>query len=164
MAMENVLHCALEMGAGRVDVTYGLGFGLVPGFTPTLIPMSMLLSLASPTPAPYQCQLHMHKEFRSYAKANTAGTAAFDAHPDANVFLRLIQFMLLRLRHQLGERHRLALLHIHALTYIHVDALSSPTHSHIWTQSPFLFLQHPLCVLVFRLRLLAGNSMFGFHR
>jgi hypothetical protein len=140
MAMDNVLHCALEAGAGGVDMTYGLGFGLVPGFTPTPIPLSMLLSLASPAPAPYQSQLHMHKEFRSYAKANTATVAAFYAHPDANAFLRLIQFMLLRLRHQLGEPHRLALLHIQALAHIHVDALSSPTHGHIWIQSPFLFL------------------------
>jgi hypothetical protein len=141
MAMENVLHCALEVGAGRVDMTYGLGFGLVPRFTPTPIPLSMLLSLASPAPAPYRSQLDMHKEFRSYAKANTAKTvAAFYAHPDANAFLRLIQFMFLRLGHQLGEPHRLALLHIHALAHIHVGALSSPTHSHIWTQSPFLVL------------------------
>ena len=57
--MESVLHYAQEVGAGRVDVTYGLGFGLVPGFTLMPILCLLLLSLAS---LPYQSQPHMHKE------------------------------------------------------------------------------------------------------
>jgi hypothetical protein len=44
---------------------------------------------------------HMRKESRFYAKANTAAAAAFHAHPNANLFLRLLQFMHLQLRHQL---------------------------------------------------------------
>ena len=106
MGMENDLHCGLEVGAGRVSVTYGLRFGFVPGFTPTPIPMSTPLPLAAPAPGPCQCQphekhVHMHKESRSYAEANMAASAAFYSYPDANVFLRLLQFMPLQLRHQL---------------------------------------------------------------
>ena len=69
MEMENVLDCSLEVGAGRVGVTYGLGF------------------------EPHE--KHMHEESRSCAKASTAAVAAFYTHPDTNVFLRLLQFLLL---------------------------------------------------------------------
>jgi hypothetical protein len=72
--MENALDCGLEAGAGRLGVTYGLGF------------------------EPHK--KHMHKESCSYAKASTAAAAAFYTHPDANLFLRLLQFMHLQLRHQ----------------------------------------------------------------
>ena len=69
--MENVLDYGLETGAGRVGVTYGLGF------------------------EPHE--KHMHKEARPYAKASTAAAAAFYTHPDANDFRRLIQFMFFQL-------------------------------------------------------------------
>ena len=49
--MENVLDYGLETGAGRVGVTYGLGF------------------------EPHE--KHMYKEARSFAKASTAAAAAF---------------------------------------------------------------------------------------
>jgi hypothetical protein len=75
VATENVLDCGLDVGEGRVGATYGLGF------------------------EPHE--KHVHKESRSYAKASTAAGAAFYTHPNANVFLRLIQFMHLQLRHQL---------------------------------------------------------------
>jgi hypothetical protein len=73
--MEKALNCGLEAGAGRVGVTYGLGFE--------------------------SHEKHMHKESRSYAKANTAVVAVFYTHPNANLFLRLLQFMHIQLRHQL---------------------------------------------------------------
>lgn len=69
MKMESVLNCGLEVGAGRVGVTYGLGF------------------------EPHE--KYMHKESRSYAKPNTTAAAVFYTHPDANVFLRLLQLLLL---------------------------------------------------------------------
>lgn len=75
VVMENILDCGMEVRKGRVGVIYGRGF------------------------KPHE--KHMHKESRSYAKANTAAAAAFHTHPDANVFLCLIQFMPLQFRHQL---------------------------------------------------------------
>jgi len=85
-------------------MTYGLGFGFVPGFTPTPLPLAL---------CQYQPhERHMQTESRSYSKVNTAAAAAFYTYPDANVFLLLLQFLPLR---QLGERRRFAL-HIHART------------------------------------------------
>jgi len=129
MVMENVLDYRLEERAGRVGVTYELGFGFVPGFT--LTPLPLAASASAPCQfQPHEKRMHMQKESLSYARVNTAAAAAFHIHPDANVFLRLLQSMPLQLGHQLGERRRFDLLHIRALPPIrHVDALSSPTPS-----------------------------------
>ena len=91
----------LKMGAGRVGMTRGLAF------------------------EPHE--KHMYKESRSCARARTAADAAFYTHPNANVFRRLVQFMLLQpSAPTLRKTPTCPALHLY-----HVGALSSPTHSHI---------------------------------
>ena len=113
--MENVLDCGLQVGAGRIGVTYGLGF------------------------EPHE--KHMHKESRSYAKANTAAAASFYTLSTPTSFCVYFNFYFFDFNISSENDTDLPLFtSMPSLT----STLSSPAHSHIWTQSPFLFLQYPL--------------------